>query len=120
VLVVKHLPDVLQGVLMVAFGSLVIGGIPYLAFLSFFLAWMGDKPEERVRRAVRLAPLRYTSLLTTFALLLSFVADGSVSRDDLFMLWLLAGAALGVGYVYVALMELGVWWLRRRGVTVDA
>lgn len=118
------LPGLVAFAIGLLFWSLVIGGVPYVVFLVLFLRWMRGKTARRVRRAVLMAPLRYTSVL--FAWVLVWVVplallDGG--RLETRAVWALTACALVVGYAYVALAEAGRWLLERaerRGGVADA
>jgi hypothetical protein len=113
--IVPLLPGPAALAFAVLLGSLLVGGLPYLLFLTFFLQWMLDQPEASVRRAVLLAPLRYTSILSAFAFLV-IMGVGATSHDTFRLLLTASAASVVVGYGYVALFELGRAALVRRGV----
>lgn len=105
-----HLPEVLGAVMMYLFYSMLIGGIPYLLFVTGFLLWMRRAPESRVRTAVLLSPLMYTLVL--LAWLAAFIPfDGGIG-DSLGALGVFAAFGVSFGYGYVAIAEFGRWLLR--------
>lgn len=98
---------------MLLAGALVVSVIPYLAFFQVFAWWADGAPERRLRRAVLLAPPRFTSAMCGMAgvVMLPMDVPGGAWR----MLGFVAVRALGVGYFYVALIELGRMALCREG-----
>ena len=83
--------------------SLILGGVPYLVFLTIFLAWMNEATEAQVRREVLRAPLRFASVMCT--ILFPFaLSDGG--GPGYALMWWMGAACLGVGYAYVGLAEL--------------
>jgi hypothetical protein len=83
--------------------SLILGGVPYLLFLIFFLAWMNEATEAQVRREVLRAPLRFASVMCT--ILFPFaLSDGG--GQGYALMWWMGAACLAVGYAYVGLAEL--------------
>jgi hypothetical protein len=101
---------VLGAVWFFLFWSLVVGGVPYLLFVTGFLLWMRRVPDERVRMGILVSPLVYTGVLISCVTLFLLV-DGALagSSDSLggFALF-----AVVIGYVYVALAEAGRALLR--------
>lgn len=96
---------------MILFGSLVIGGLPYLVFLAAFRGWAATAPERRVRREALLAPLRYASVLSLFALPFALASRAGQAFP---LFWTFSGCALVLGYFYVGLVELWRVVLLRR------
>jgi hypothetical protein len=124
------LPLLATGVLMVSprdgdlgiilfylFGSLVIGGGPYLLFAAGFLLWTRGRSDGEIRRVVLLSPLVFTGVMTVCLALFVAVDSGSANGD-----FLGASTAFGVvfGYAYVLLAEIGRLMLRPSPTPVAA
>lgn len=105
-----RLPDLLAALVMYLFWSMLVGGIPYLLFAVAFLLWMRRAPEHRVRTAVLLSPLLYTSVLLVY-LAAFLLVDGAIG-NSLDALGMFAAFGVSFGYWYVALAELGRVLLR--------
>lgn len=103
-------PLLLRGLLVYLYGSLLIGGIPYVLFALGFLLWMRGKPDAQVRRAVLVSPLVYTAVLVAgyFAFLW---LDGTLGNGEDAAAALI-GFGVAFGYAYVAIAELGRLILR--------
>lgn len=114
-IVVPRLPDAARLALVLLWGALVVGGLPYLFFLTIFYILTVDRTGPKVQRAFRLAPLRFASVMCGIVLL--FLLAGGEMPDAALTraLWLIAGVTMGVGYFYVALAETGRIVLQRRG-----
>lgn len=110
---VQVLPDAALLALALLLGGLVVGGLPYLVFLTFFYIVAERRTERQVQRAFRLAPLRFTSVMCLLVLLPAQVT-GEPMANVMPLLWLFAGTTMGVGYFYVALAEAGRIVLRLR------
>lgn len=110
VTMLENAPALLIVIVFYTYAALVVGGIPYLLFAMGFLLWTRGRADDEVRRAVLLAPVVYTALLTVCLVLILAFDSGLAGGGGL-----LAGAAtfgLGFGYAYVALAEVGRVLLR--------
>lgn len=109
-LLLDNEPPLLLGIFVYLYGSLLIGGIPYLLFAAGFLVWSSDRSDAELRRAVLLAPLVYAGLL--MVCVVAFLAvDGTLASGwDGF--WALGAFGVAFGYAYVLLAELGRLLLR--------
>jgi hypothetical protein len=109
-LLLEDKPPLLLGIWVYLFGSLLIGGFPYVLFAAGFLFWSRGRSDAQLRRAVLLAPLVYAGLLMVCTV--AFLAvDGTLASGwDGF--WALGGFGVAFGYVYVLLAELGRLLLR--------
>lgn len=99
--------------------SVVLGGLPYAAFVLWQLRRMRDRTDAQLVRAMWLAPLGYAALMTVTALVVILIAG---ALDEVLLLRVgiatslyLGAMAVGLGYVYVLLAEAGRLILRRRG-----
>lgn len=102
--------DLLAGVALWLWWSLIFGGVPYLFFALGFLLWTRSRTDTQIRVGVLLSPLAFVAVLVPcFALFLAVDASLSSSMDFLGML---AGFSVAFGYGYVALAELGRLLLR--------
>jgi hypothetical protein len=90
--------------------QVAIGGIPYLLFAGGVLLWSRGRSDGQVRGAILLSPFVLAGMI--MVLCLCFAAVGGAIW--LSMMSILMGYALGFGYGYVALAELGRVLMRPR------
>jgi hypothetical protein len=109
-LLLENEPPLLLGIWVYLFGSLLVGGIPYLLFAAGFLVWSSDRSDAQLRGAVLLSPIIYAALL--MLCVVAFLAvDGTLASGwDGF--WGLGGFGVAFGYAYVLLAEFGRLLLR--------
>jgi hypothetical protein len=100
----------LAGIFMYLYGSVLLGGIPYLLFAGGFLLWSRGRSDREVRGAVLLAPIVYSALL--MLCFLAFLATDGTFGNGWGGLWALGGLGVAFGYAYVLLAELGRLLLR--------
>jgi hypothetical protein len=93
-------------VLEILVGSLVIGGVPYLALALWATWWVGGRPEPEIRRVMFRAPLLMVALFAPAALVVGLV----VGALKPFIVVAVLGSVviIPLGYAYVALAV----WLR--------
>lgn len=99
-----------SAVAYMVYGSLWVGGVPYVLFALGLLAWSRGRTDDQMRRAILLAPPIFTAVLLV-CLVVFQVVDGNLSRGTDFFATA-AGCGLAFGYGYVALAELGRLLLR--------
>ena len=100
--------------LEVVAGSLLIGGLPYIALALWASRWMRGRSEPDIRRLMYVAPLLMVAVFGATCLVIGVFEDRISDR--------LALAAFGartiipLGYAYVALTMLLRRWLGPRAV----
>jgi hypothetical protein len=95
--------DVLAGMALWLWWSIVFGGVPYALFALGFLLWTRGRTDAEVRRGILLAPLAYVAVLVP-CMAVFLAVDGGFAPGFLGMI---AAFGLAFGYGYVALAEIG-------------
>jgi len=121
-LVQDSVPFPLTAVLVVFVWSLIMGGVPYLILAGGLWFWMRGKSERGLRRITYLAPLVMIGVyaLCLVALSLALGLGPEPWESTLGFMALSAVSILGLGYLYVFFIDGLRWFLKRKGIVVEA
>ena len=114
-------PGPLRGwrvVLLLLFGSLLLGGIPYLLFAAGLLFWMRGKSAREVQRMTYVAPLLFIPVFVSCAValaILELILSGT-NKVEAGLVLLSCALILIFGYVYVLAVNVSHAILKAIGV----
>lgn len=109
------------GMTTVMWYSLLIGGIPYLSLAGFMFYWIKGKPEKTIHQVIYLSPFFMVILIGVAAGVWPMLRGGSPAHRSLLNASAAYGAfVLGIGYLYVAIVQLVYLGLRAmKWIAVD-
>ena len=109
------------GTATVMWYSLLIGGIPYLSLAAFMFFWIRGKPEKTIHQVIYLSPFFMVILIAVAAGIWPMLRGGSPAHRALVNAAAAYGAfVLGIGYLYVAIVQLAYLGLRAvKWISVD-
>jgi len=114
-------PGPLRGwrvVLLLLFGSLLLGGIPYILFAAGLFFWMRGKSAREVQRMTYVAPLLFIPVFVSCAValaILELILSGN-NKVEAGLVLLGCAVILIFGYVYVLAVNVSHAILKAIGV----
>jgi hypothetical protein len=109
-----RLPDAVSSGIGIIFNAVFIFLIPYAVLVCILLLSLRNQSEKEYVIALSLSPLLMAVLVSVFLLV-----AGSSSHPVISMSLFYARYCLSIGYFYVSLILMSLWFLRRLGVVSD-